>query len=74
MPRSESQKQLDELKRQQDAEGSGSAAPPVQQFGTIAPDIIKAAKLKQAEDAMDTHERKQYHAVRTAKYGYPPVK
>ena len=74
MPRSESQKQLDELKRQEQAEASGNAGPPVQQFGVIAPDIIKANKLKQAEDAMDTNERKQYHAVRTAKYGYPPVK
>ena len=71
MPRSESQKQLDELKRQEAAEASG---PAVTDYGTIAPDIIKQAKVKEMESRMDTGERKQYHAVRTAKYGYPPVK
>ena len=70
MPRSESQKQLDELKRQEAAE----AAPPVTDYGTIAPDIIKKNKVAEMESRMDTSERKQYHAVRTAKYGYPPVK
>ena len=73
MPRSESQKQLDELKRQEQAEAATSG-PAVTDYGTIAPDIIKQHKLKEMESRMDTHERKQYHAVRTAKYGYPPVK
>ena len=73
-PKTEQQKQLDELRRQEQGEASGNAGPPVEQFGKIAPDIIKANKLKQAEDAMDTNERKQYMRVRTAKYGYPPVK
>lgn len=68
MPKTEQQKQLDELARQE------QPTPAVTNYGTIAPDIIKASKLKQAEDAMDTRERKQYHAVRTSKYGYPPVK
>ena len=71
-PKTEQQKQLDELRRQEQAEAN--TGPAVTDYGTIAPDIIKANKLKQAEAAMDTNERKQYMRVRTAKYGYPPVK
>lgn len=73
-PKSESQKQLDELKRQDEAEASPSAGPPVTNYGTIAPDIIKQSKVQDMESRMDTKERKQYHGVRAAKYGYPPVK
>ena len=71
-PKTEQQKQLDELRRQEQAEAN--TGPAVTDYGTIAPDIIKQAKVKEMESRMDTGERKQYHAVRTAKYGYPPVK
>ena len=72
--KSVSQKQDDELKRQDEAVASANTGPAVTNYGTIAPDIIKQAKVQDMESRMTNNERKQYHAVRTAKYGYPPVK
>ena len=63
-----------EATRRAEASGTGGGGPAVTDYGTIAPDIIKKHKVMEMESRMDTNERKQYHAVRTAKYGYPPVK
>ena len=68
---SESAKQLKELERQQAAE----SMPPVVDHGMeVNGDVMRQAKVKDMERRMTTAETKQYHQVRSAKYGYPPVK
>jgi hypothetical protein len=70
-PKSESRKQLEEMDRQMKAE----SMPPVVNHGMeISGDVMKAAKLKDAESRMTATEHKQYQRERTSKYGYPPVK
>lgn len=69
-PQTEAKRQEAELEKRE----REYAMPTVTDYGTIAPDIIKAAKLKEMESKMTTDESKQYQRVRASKYGYPPTK
>ena len=69
--KSEQQKQLDEMDKQAKAE----SMPPVVNHGVeVHGDVVRAAKVKDAESRMTDAEHKQYQRERTVKYGYPPVK
>ena len=71
-PKTEGQKQMDELARREAAyAGPAVVDRGMEVGGAVMP---RADKLKEAESRMTTDELKQLQRERTTKYGYPPVK